>query len=506
MTLILPTITPICSLRRALSDRALLGNSLVGPSFHNWRTLLLATMGETLTAPELALFQQFTGRTSAPTQRVEEALYLIGRRGGKDEATAALASYLACCVNWQPVLSRGERGLVAAIAPDQRQARIQRDRIEGVLDASPILSKMVMGKTADTIELNNKISIEVRAASFRRLRGITAVAVIASEAAFWMTDETSGNPDSEILQAVRPSLATTHGPLIIITSPYARRGEVWNIYKQHYGPAGDPSILVAQGTSREFNPTLSESFVARALERDPAAAGAEYLAQFRTDIESFVSRDVIDACVPNGLYELPPLSGETYIAACDPASGSGQDSMTLAVGHRSKDGKGILDCLVERRPPFSPSDVVGEFCTVLKRYRVRRLTGDRWGGEFVREPFQSVGITYEVTDKVKSDWYRDLLPYANSSRIELLDLPRLLSQFACLERRVARSGKDSIDHGPGAHDDCINAAAMVLVQAAEGSSALARWERLGRALNTPSVYSNYHHGGWQLGCFRPGGF
>jgi hypothetical protein len=69
--------------------------------------------------------------------------------------------------------------------------------------------------------------------------------VIATEAAFWQTDEGSGNPDSEILNAVRPSLATTHGPLIIITSPYARRGEVWDVYRRHYGPQGDPLILVA---------------------------------------------------------------------------------------------------------------------------------------------------------------------------------------------------------------------------------------------------------------------
>ena len=52
----------------------------------------------------------------------------------------------------------------------------------------------------------------------------------------------------------------------------ARRGELWNIYRQHYGPNGDPLILVAQGASRDFNPTLPERVVQRALERDPAAA------------------------------------------------------------------------------------------------------------------------------------------------------------------------------------------------------------------------------------------
>ena len=74
-----------------------------------------------------------------------------------------------------------------------------------------------------------------RAASFRRLRGQTCVAVIADEAAFWHSDESS-NPDVEILNAVRPSLRTTGGPLIVISSPYARRGAVWEAFQRHFGP------------------------------------------------------------------------------------------------------------------------------------------------------------------------------------------------------------------------------------------------------------------------------
>jgi hypothetical protein len=41
----------------------------------------------------------------------------------------------------------------------------------------------------------------------------------------------------------------------------------------------------------------------------------------------------------------------------------------------------------------------------------------------------------------------------------------LISQLHGLERRTARGGKDSIDHGPGAHDDIANAVAGALVLA-----------------------------------------
>jgi hypothetical protein len=462
------------SLREALADPALLGNALAGPSWHTWRSLLLATMGERLTAGELAIFQRVTGRTLAPPSRVDEAAYVIGRRGGKDRAASVLATYLAALVDWSPVLVKGERGLVLCIGPDQRQAKITRDYIEGAFDASPVMASLVSNRTADSIELSNKISIEVRAASFRRLRGVTCVAVIATEAAFWQTDEGSGNPDSEILNAVRPSLATTHGPLIIITSPYARKGEVWDIYRRHYGPQGDPLILVAQGASRDFNPTLSESVVQRALERDYAAGSAEYLAQFRTDIESFVAREVVEAAVVSGRHELPPVSGTSYTAFCDPSGGSG-DSFTLGIAHGGRDGRGVLDLVREVRPPFSPEHTVETFAAVLKSYGVLRIGGDRYAGEWPREQFRKHGITYEPSEKPKSDLYRELLPLLNSGRVELLDHPRLVAQLCGLERRTARGGRDSIDHSPGSRDDVANAIAGVLVLVSGEGSAL--WRR-----------------------------
>jgi hypothetical protein len=73
------------------------------------------------------------------------------------------------------------------------------------------LRSLITKRTTDTLSLSNGVDIEVRAASFRRLRGPTYVAVIADEAAFWTTDEWSSNPDREILDAVRPGLATTGG-------------------------------------------------------------------------------------------------------------------------------------------------------------------------------------------------------------------------------------------------------------------------------------------------------
>jgi hypothetical protein len=51
------------------------------------------------------------------------------------------------------------------------------------------------------------------------------------------------------------------------------------------------------------------------------------------------------------------MGGTSYAAFVDPSGGS-LDSMTIAIAHREKDGRAILDAVRERRPPFSPDDVV----------------------------------------------------------------------------------------------------------------------------------------------------
>jgi hypothetical protein len=86
------------------------------------------------------------------------------------------------------------------------------------------------------------------------------------------------------------------------------------------------SCLSCRARARDFNSTLSQKMIDRALERDSAAAAAEYMAQFPSDLEAFVAREVVDPAVVSGRYELAPLHG--VVGFCDPRGGS-SDSMTL---------------------------------------------------------------------------------------------------------------------------------------------------------------------------------
>jgi hypothetical protein len=252
--------------------------------------------------------------------------------------------------------------------------------------------------------------------------------------------------------------------LIVISSPYARRGAVFETWQRHFGEKGDPRVLVAQGSSRDFNPSLPQSVVDRAMERDPIAASAEYGGQFRSDLEAFVSREAVEACISIGVFERAPLSSIRYSGFVDPSGGSA-DSMTMAIAH--VDGEiVILDVVREEKPPFSPEKVVASFAATFKPYRVPTICGDRYAGEWPREQFRKFGIRYEPSERNRSEIYVELLPLINSGRVDLLDDKRMIAQLVQLERRTTRLGRDSIDHAPGQHDDRINAAAGAIVFAA----------------------------------------
>ena len=123
-------MTPKVSLRKALEDPELLGSALAGPTWHAWRSLLIAALGEPLSKDELETFTKFTGRQTPPSQRADELWCCVGRRGGKSRAMAVLAVYLAGLCHYSR-LARGETGVALLIAPDKKQAKKDRERSRG---------------------------------------------------------------------------------------------------------------------------------------------------------------------------------------------------------------------------------------------------------------------------------------------------------------------------------------------------------------------------------------
>ena len=163
-----------------------------------------------------------------------------------------------------------------------------------------------------------------------------------------------------------------------------------------------------------------------------------------------------------------PIRGVKYFAFTDPAGGSGADAATLAICHRDGErGRDVIvvDCLVERRPPFDPLQVSAEFSTVIRSYGLGEVVGDRYSGDFVVRAFAAANVRYIHSRLDRSAIYSEALGIFTSGRARLLDNARLVSQLASLERKVT-STRDKIDAPAGAHEDCANAVCGAMVLAA----------------------------------------
>jgi hypothetical protein len=419
---------------------------------HAEADLLLQLISATRFVGEVGLDSSPQHARDPPARRVRELWCTVGRRSGKSRIAAALAVYAAAFVPHR--LAPGEVGTVLVLAASTAQARVVFEYCRGFFEASPVLRRELASTTASEIRLDSGVVIAVHPNSYRTVRGKTLLACIMDEVAIWR-DAESALPDIETYRAVLPSLVTTNGMLIGISSPYRKTGLLYQKHRDHFGQPGD-DVLVIQGASRQFNPTLDEEVIAAASASDPEAAVAEWGGEFRADIASFLDEETVEAAIDRSRPpELPPRSGTRYQAFADP-SGGRHDSFTLCIGHRLGDGF-VADVVRGRAPPFDPSAVVAEYAALLKQYRITMIAGDNYSAEWAVSSFKEDGIRYVRSEQNKSQLYLEALPLFMRRAILIPDHPRLIRELRLLERRVGRVGRDTIDHPKNGSDDHANA-------------------------------------------------
>jgi phage terminase large subunit-like protein len=206
-------------------------------TWQSWLGALACVYG--LPVPRLVrpIVRQCTGRKVAqmPSSGFDTALFLTGRRSGKSRVAAIVGAYEACLAGHDTKLAKGEKGVVAVCAPTTKQGHIVRDYIRAVFDA-PLLQAEVESETREGFDLASGTRIEILAGDWRTVRGYTLIAAVVDEACFFGYDaESKIRSDSELIRAIKPSLATVGGKLVCISTPYARKGWCYSQWKKGFG-------------------------------------------------------------------------------------------------------------------------------------------------------------------------------------------------------------------------------------------------------------------------------
>lgn len=399
---------------------------------------------------EKKLFHKCTKRKYVKGLGYDEGWFICARRTGKSRVASLLAVHSGLFEDWQKFLAPGEYSYIYIIAVDRRQARGILEYCRGLLSYFP---DMIEKELSWEIILKTKVIISIQTASFKTSRGRSVSMLIMDEVAF-MQDEFSANPASEILTAVLPSLLPG-GKVIGLSSPFGKFGLLYELYKENFAK-NDSDILIWQADVKTMRPNYSDSRLERMEKRDPVAFKSEYGAQFRDDLETYLSEQDIEAVTAKGRLMNPPIAGKRYYCFVDPSGGK-NESFCFSVGH-VENNRAIIDRQEEFKAPFSPSEVVSQICEIIKQYGIYEVTGDRYGGEWPRENFKSHKIIYKVSDLDKNEIFLRFQAYVKSKEVELLESERAKVQAQSIQRKTASGGRETFIHGL-AGDDLINAIA-----------------------------------------------
>ncbi len=438
-------------------------------TWSSWLTCLRVIYGLPLkTESQRRLVQQCTGRNpdKLNPKGYDTVLLLVGRRGGKSKIAGLIGGFEASLSGREQLCSPGELPMVSICAPSKDQSSIILSYSRAAL-GSPMLDEAVTDDIRGQFKLSNGVTVRVLTGTFKAVRSYTQIAVIVDEVAFFNNSEESKCSDTELIRSIRPALLTTHGKLIAVSTKYAPRGWAYTTWKKHFG--NDSSrILVWDASSRTMNPSLSEEDIQAEIDEDPVGARAEFLNEWREDVQDYLPRSVVEACVVKDRTELMPRSRIEYRSFVD-VSGGRKDPMALCIGHKEQNSrKVVIDFLKQWKPPCNPLVVIRCMADELKRYHLGRVTGDNYSAEFNVQTFRNNGIAYVRSDKNKSELYLELIGPIVAQEVELPDREDLVAQIASLERRTRSGGRDSIDHPSGGHDDLANVVAGVCVDASKG--------------------------------------
>jgi len=423
-------------------------------------TALRLLYGLPLSKKQKAIAREALDTQDLPKGKFNEGTFICGRRSGKSDRLAAnIAVYEAAAGGHEKHLTVGEQGHIALVAQDMRAARVLYGYIRAKLEDSPLLSQLILDTRKSEIDLTNGLSISIFPCSFRAPRGFSVPVAVLDELAFFRHE--GAIIDKEVIDSIRPGQATFPGAkLIKISSPYSKSGALFADFATRHQRE---DLLCFKATSWDMNPSIPKSFLANEKERDPEYFDREYGANFSSSISNVFDREYVEDCVQFGRHELPYISEFRYVAGVDP-SGGGPDEFALSICH--KDGPVIQDC-IRGWNSTKPADAVEEAAVLLRTYNISSVVGDRYSGEWVRQAFMKAGIRYVVSSLTSSDALLELLPLINQGSIRLLDDRVQTNQLIALERRTSRTGKDSLGHPQGLHDDRAVVLALAAILASK---------------------------------------
>lgn len=229
----------------------------------------------------------------------------ITRQGGKSTTTAALALHTSL---YQP------ESLVLLVSPSLRQSGELFRKVTshlGKLEKATGARPRMLEENKLSMQLENGSRVVSLPSSEETIRGFSAVDLLIEDEASRVSDDLN--------RAVRPMLAVSQGRLVLMSSPFGKRGHFYEAWER-----GGPQWDRVKVTAYEC-PRITSAFLAE----ERAALGelwfkSEYLCEFADTVDSAFSPAAVKATVSD---EVAPLFGAPDTdASARAGEGAGEDT------------------------------------------------------------------------------------------------------------------------------------------------------------------------------------
>lgn len=406
-------------------------------------------------AKDPVVLRSLGGVAVAPVAPRELAL-LSGIRTGKSLFAGAACVRMSQAVDVSG-LGAGETPRISICSFRMDQAQVIYDHIAGRVQASPILSSLLLDKPgASTLYLRHPTGrpIEVSVIAGSRA-GTTLVARWSAGCVFDEFPRLVGGTEGVInwddsrdavLLRLLPGAQMLH-----VGSPWRPYGPAYEMVQQHHGHP-TPQLVVMRATAPDMNPVFWTPDRVEAAKADPDVYRTDVLAEFATPEEALFSTETVENATRKAPEVLPPEDGCSYTAAIDPATrGNG---WTLVVTTR-KGTKKIVVLAKEwrgsRTAPLDPSAVLKDIEEILVPYRVRAVHTDQHMGDALaalarRDERDEEGrlralglvlLPHTHTSQARTKLWLTIRTRMEIGEIELAPVPQLRADLLHLRKRVS---------------------------------------------------------------------
>lgn len=455
---------------------------------------------------DAAIRAHFGCDREALRERPALVVVIAGVRGGKSlmASCAAAHSALSCDLDQtQPY----EVVRVPIVAPTVDNAGATFGLLTGAFRRSPVLRKLVVDETADSLTVKRPDGRLVELCVVAAHRGGIALrsrwlgGFALEETALFGSDVTGASVNAEELLRAAETRLLRGGQGWIVSSPFGPQGLLYTLYRTHFGRPG--RVLVVHAPTRALNPSFPEEQIEAVRQRDPDAAAREYDAGWVDADSTFLEAALVHGAARATPVErpapdvrwVPHHDRPTYVAAMDPATRG--NAWTLVVVER-RSTMTVLDPLVSPEPelplparvrfavmaarqwvgsksaPLDPNIVLREIKLTVGGYGLSAVHTDQWSSDAIKALARPIGIrTIESSLGSAEDRfaaYDEIRTLLTTQLLELPPVPAFLSDLKALRKKATANGVriELPLTSDGRHCDFAPSLALALKQVGSG--------------------------------------